>query len=119
MTSNPIVFDSSSSNLSDSQGLPFEQTFEGVWEKEAKWISGPQILGDIVDQLRGKSLVARYEDGGHALQIRLPLPVVKDESGEEEYQAIYAVPEKIRSAFSIIAEMCIHHQVRASKLLLF
>jgi hypothetical protein len=77
-----------------------DKTFSEIWEKEAKWLSGPQILSLIVDEFRGKSLIiAVNKDKPSGLIVSLPLETVKTASGKDMYKAMFMIPEPLRDIF--------------------
>jgi hypothetical protein len=73
------------------------RTFEDVWEKDARWLLGPNVLASIVEHLRGKSLDASFQ--GHTLQISVPLPNVHDEISSSSRSILWTIPEELRSIF--------------------
>lgn len=72
------------------------QTFSEIWEKDAKWLSGKQILEDVADSLVGKSITAVITSVPGEIALRLPLPMVNVGNGEHHYQLLYTVPEGLR-----------------------
>lgn len=77
-----------------------DRTFDEIWEKDAKWLSGPQILSMIVDDFRGKSLIATIDKNDPStISIGLPLPTIETPHGSRVYKATLMIPDELRSVF--------------------
>lgn len=72
------------------------QTFSEIWEQDAKWLSGKQILEDVADSLVGKSLTVVMTSVPGEIVLCLPLPMVNVGNGERHYQLFYTVPKELR-----------------------
>ena len=72
--------------------------FAATWESAGRWLLGPHLLTDIVEFLRGKSLVANFSSRTEIV-IDLPLPTVMDQITQTRQSVVYAVPEELRGRF--------------------
>lgn len=77
-----------------SEPSPFEQ----IWERDAKWLMGPEILGQIVVFLRSNHLEV-IQDTYNSVTISLPLPTVHDEISGKEVSIYWMVPQELRDIF--------------------
>lgn len=73
-------------------------TFEEIWEQDAKWLMGREILSDIVVFLKDKSPIATFEENG-VCQISLPLPTLKDVLTGNDVSIFYSVPSELSHLF--------------------
>jgi hypothetical protein len=75
-------------------------TFEEVWERDARWLSGPHILGQIIEHLRTRAIIVRQDEVDPSrLIVELPLPEVKNEVNGEMAPISWIIPEELRGIF--------------------
>ncbi len=81
--------------------------FEERFERNGKWLLGPNIIASIVRHTRGKSLIARF-DRPYQLTITLPkLPTVLNEINNKYVDIFWSIPEELRPTFETCClEVC-------------
>lgn len=76
------------------------QTFEEIWEQDARWMTGPHILGEIVNFLRDRSIVVEPDETDRSrLTVHVPLPEVRNEINGKMVPIFWMVPEELRGIF--------------------
>jgi hypothetical protein len=75
-------------------------TYAEIFEREARWISGPALLSGIVRYLRGRHLLCERSSNIHtAVNIAVPLPTVRNELSGEDVSVAGMVPPELREVF--------------------
>lgn len=83
---------------------PPRQTFAEIWERDARWLLGPGLLGDVIEHLRGRAPIIVPDDRDpSSATVTLPLPWVRDAVTGNLLSVYFAVPEELRPIF---AERC-------------
>ena len=82
----------------DEEWKAEQSSFEHIWEKDAQWLMGRQILSDILKHLEGKSLRCVFDDYGSAT-IGVPFPTVKDEISGTMVPIYYMIPQELLGVF--------------------
>jgi hypothetical protein len=74
------------------------ETFEEIWEQEARWITGPHFITGIVQYMKGKSLVAKQGDPNR-LDICIPIPTTTNEIDGSEISVSDLIPPELQPIF--------------------
>lgn len=74
--------------------------FEKIWERDGRWIGGPDLLGKVVVFLRDKSVFAKRDEIDKSrLNIEIPLPEVRNEIDGRMVPIFLMVPEELQEIF--------------------
>lgn len=69
--------------------------FSEKWERDGHWLLGRTILSTIIEYLKGKSVIAEFDDDDRkeCITVSLPLPEIRDEISGEMRSIYWMVPE--------------------------
>lgn len=77
-------------------------TFEEIFERDARWMSGRTVLGTILYHIKGKPMepgkplsVVRHPHIQSSISIEVPLPLVYDEVTGENVSILLALPPEV------------------------
>jgi len=75
-------------------------TFEERFERDGRWLLGPQIIASVARHFRGKSMVAKRGGAIYEVTITLPeMPKVLNKIDDEYVDIFWSIPEELRTAF--------------------
>lgn len=73
-------------------------TYEEVFERDAKWMTGRRLLSDIVGYIKGKPLAVNRRSKTE-VSVEIPLPMVRDEISGEFVGIALMVPPELSGIF--------------------
>jgi hypothetical protein len=87
------------------------ETYEEIWEKDAKWLSGREILGGVVNELKGKAIKVYIDENDTSIfRATLPLATISLAGKRNQFIALYAVPEELEEIFKDRLQMIMNDQ---------